>query len=138
MSKIEEAIAVVDGSYNKETQFYSYGVVISSLDGTELTAFSGREKDETNEWQIPGELLSATKAIEWAHIKGYRKILIKHDYEGIEKFATAEYKAQGHSSTKYVQFLAKLKPEIDISYRHASEKEIEPAHDLARQALGKQ
>ncbi|GHV59598.1 hypothetical protein FACS1894103_3300 [Campylobacterota bacterium] len=138
MSKIDGVIAVVDGSYDKETQFYSYGVVISSPDGTELAAFSGREKDETNEWQIPGELLSATKAIEWAHIKGYRKILIKHDYEGTEKFATAEYKAKGSSSTNYVQFLAKLEAEIDISYEHASEKEIKPAHNLARRALDKE
>ncbi|GHS89205.1 hypothetical protein FACS189487_09000 [Campylobacterota bacterium] len=139
MSKTDEVIAVVDGSYSDETKLYSYGVVVSLPDGTELARLNGIGDDEQAkpERNVAGEVLSATKAIEWANANGYHKLLIKHDYKGIGDWVSGQWKANSYCATKYKKFVDEMKTKIEIDFIKVPRSEVKEADKLAAEARTK-
>lgn len=53
--KYNEAIAYVDGSYNKETKVYGSGIVFLSEGGCKEFSKSGNDKDMLDMWNVAGE-----------------------------------------------------------------------------------
>lgn len=92
----------VDGSYNKETERYAYGLVAVRDNIIEYIE-SGKSKDNSQKSirQIAGELQAATKAVEYALKKGENKVVIFHDYAGICHHATGFWERKEESSIAY-------------------------------------
>ena len=133
-------VAYVDGSFNKKESIYSYGVVIIKPDEN-ILEFSGigQNAEAASEWNIAGELLGAMSAVKWASDNGYSGILIKHDYEGIARWANGEWQAKKYCSQNYVKFLSKYKGKITVDFEkvpaHSGVKYNEAADRLAKQAI---
>ncbi len=133
-------IAYVDGSFNKRTGSYSYGVVLLK-NGIVLDELSnaGSDVEYAESFQIAGECFGALNAIKWAIAHDYKKIYIHYDYLGIEMWATGQWKANKKVSKDYVQFFQAYNSKIEVSFvkvkAHTGVKYNERADELAKLAL---
>lgn len=133
-------IAYVDGSFNAEISVYSFGAAIIRPDGEviELSG-TGNNPEAVSERNVAGELLGAMTVIKWAYENGFSKILIKHDYEGIARWARGEWQAKKYCSTNYVNFLSKYKGKLTIIFEkvpaHSGVYYNEVVDKLAKKAL---
>ena len=141
------AIAYVDGSYNIETKCFSYGVVF----------FTGAEDAEGNRQElhfsqsfshpelaemrnVAGEIMGSGQAMKIARKLGIRELTIYHDYEGIAKWCTGEWKAKKPWTRKYKEFYDEVSRDVQISFvkvkGHSGDKYNDLADELARKAVG--
>ena len=141
------AIAYVDGSYNVHTGQFSYGVVFftgaKDLSGKaqELhysQAFSHPELAEMR--NVAGEIMGSGQAMKIARTLGIRELTIYHDYEGIAKWCTGEWKAKKPWTRKYKEFYDEVSKEVQISFvkvkGHSNDKYNDLADALAKEAVG--
>lgn len=99
----------VDGSYNSSTQRYSYGVVAVRNNVVEhIESNSSKDNSQSNIRQIAGELQASIKALEYALIKGDKKVVIFHDYEGVAHHATGFWERKEQSSVEYYNKMNEL------------------------------
>ncbi|WP_291581136.1 ribonuclease H family protein [Clostridium sp. UBA6640] len=92
----------VDGSYNLQSEKFSYGMVAVRNDVIEYME-NGEAEDNSQKQlrQIAGELMGAIKAVEYAKSIGERKLVIFHDYEGIYHHAIGTWERKDSSSKEY-------------------------------------
>jgi ribonuclease HI len=92
----------VDGSYNLQSEKFSYGLVTVRNDVIEYME-NGEAEDNSQKQlrQIAGELMGAIKAVEYAKSIGERKLVIFHDYEGIYHHAIGTWERKDSSSKEY-------------------------------------
>lgn len=92
----------VDGSYNTNTERYSYGVVAVRNNVVEyIDSDSSKDSSKSNIRQIAGELEAAIKGVEYALRIGDKKVVILHDYEGVSHHATGFWERREPSSVEY-------------------------------------
>lgn len=131
--------AYVDGSFNKETKVYGSAVVILDPDGNVLLkkSFPGTQYNEM--WQVAGELRAAMAAVVYAEEYMADNLLIRYDYEGIEKWATGAWRANKEGPQKYVAFMGR-KRNLEVSFEHVKahtgDKYNELVDDMAKAAAG--
>ncbi|SFC21591.1 ribonuclease HI [Alkalibacterium subtropicum] len=136
----DSLIAYVDGSFNKRTKTYSYGVVLL-INDTVLAELSNSAKDPkyAESFQIAGECFGALNAIRWAIENNYKDITIYYDYLGIEMWATGQWKANKTVSQDYIKFFQAYQKKINVSFvkvkAHTGVLYNERADELAKQAL---
>lgn len=128
----------VDGSYDKNTRIYGYGMVI--ITDTELLQKKGSGIDTEEVWNVAGEVAGAVRAIEYALEKGYDKLTVCHDYEGIQKWADGEWKAKKTISKNYADVVRNARNSgLEISFRkikaHSGDTYNEHADRLAKEAV---
>lgn len=133
-------IAYVDGSFDKATNRYSFGVVL--LENNQVIETLTRVGDNPKyqgSWQIAGEVFGALHAIHWAIKNNFQKIILHYDYVGIEHWARGEWKTNKAVSQDYVATFKKLEPFIDIHFvkvkAHSGIEYNEMADQLAKDAL---
>ena len=131
-------IAYVDGSFNKETKVYGSGIVL--LEGDNVITTKQTHGTKMNAiWNVAGEISAAAGAVKLAEEFMPDHLIIRYDYEGIEKWATGQWKAKNDFTAKYAEFMNK-KRDFDISYEHVKahtgDKYNEMADDLALEAAG--
>ena len=82
-----DALAFVDGSFQKETKIYGYGVVFMERGG-KLSKHQGFGTEEAyaEMRNVSGEILGAKYAVELAIEKRLSSITIFHDYQGISSY----------------------------------------------------
>ncbi|MFA5527465.1 MAG: ribonuclease H family protein [Peptostreptococcales bacterium] len=134
------AHAYVDGSYSDSKNRYAYGAVLISPNGTiEEICGSDNNENALSSRNVAGELAGAMQAIQWAVKEGYKGIMIYHDYEGIQKWATGEWQAKSYVALKYLEFLQKYKKKLNIEFTkvlaHSGNKYNEMADALAKKGL---
>ena len=133
------AVAYVDGSFNNETKEFSYGAVI--FWGNKEYQFSDKFNDEklAEMHNVAGELKGAEKAMEFALENKISKLSIYHDYEGIAKWCTDEWKAKKEGTKAYKNFYKKIKEKVNIDFikvkGHSGDKYNELADKLAKEAM---
>ena len=99
----------VDGSYNNNTERYSYGVVAVRNNVVEyIDSNSSGNSSKNNTRQIAGELEGAVKGVEYALNKGDKKVVIFHDYEGVSHHATGLWERREQSSVEYYNKMKEL------------------------------
>lgn len=133
--------AYVDGSYisDKKKEF-SYGMVILRKGVEEYKA---KEKIEDSELaamhNVAGEIKGAEAAMRYALQHGADKLIIYHDYEGIAKWCTGEWKANKKGTQAYKQYFDSIKDKMQIKFvkvtGHSNNKYNDLADKLAKQAL---
>jgi ribonuclease HI len=130
----------VDGSYDKTTETFSYGMVV--LTGTEELCFSQKieDKELAKMHNVAGEIKGAEAAMQYAADNGIPSIIIYHDYEGIAKWCTGAWKANKTGTQAYKAFYDTMKKTIAIQFLkvtgHSNNKYNDMADELAKKALG--
>ena len=135
-----EAIAYVDGSYRDDTKEFSYGIVFF-YDKEEIHMCKKLTDPELASMRnVAGEIKASEEAIRYALELGCKKITIYHDYEGIAKWPTGEWKANKKGTIAYKLFYMQASLNIDINFvkvtGHSGDKYNEMADQLAKKALG--
>lgn len=128
----------VDGSFNKKTGVYGYGVIFVNDKSTYLG--SGYKESLASMRNVAGEILGAQKAIEVAIEKGYKTVVVYHDYTGIAQWALGSWKTNKPDTQAYRQFILEKQKQIDIQFvkvdAHTGVEFNEMADRLAKDACG--
>lgn len=136
-----DALAFVDGSFQKETKIYGYGVVFMERGG-KLSKHQGFGTEETyaEMRNVSGEILGAKYAVELAIEKRLSSITIFHDYQGISSWAEGEWKCKKEKTVEYRDFMKeakkKIRPEFFKVPAHSGIYFNEMADALAKEAAG--
>lgn len=133
-------VAYVDGSFSLELNQYSYGVVmIIEEEVIEKLKGVGKSPEMAEMRNVSGELLGAMKAIKWAYLNKYKKVIIHHDYTGIAKWANGVWKRNKEGTQQYKAFIDKYRKKLAIEFvkvpAHAGIEYNEMADELAKEAL---
>lgn len=133
-------IAYVDGSFDAASWRYSCGVVI--LNGNRETHLSdcGDDPELATMRNVAGEILGATMAMQYAKDNGMKEIMIVHDYEGIAKWCTGEWKCNKDGTKEYRDFFLDMSNSINIGFKkvkgHSGDFYNDLADCLAKKELG--
>ena len=101
----------------------------------------GNEADYLSARNVAGEIFAALNAMQWAVEHGYSSVRIFHDYEGIGKWATGDWKTNTPISIMYAQTVREIyAPKLHISFckveAHTGVTYNELADQLAKAAVG--
>lgn len=136
----DEAVAYVDGSYDKVSGDFSCGVVFL-FRGEEITfhhRFSDKELSTMR--NVAGEIKGAESAMRYAKEHQIKRLVIYHDYEGIAKWCTGAWKANREGTKAYKAFYEEMAQDMEIRFQkvrgHSGDKYNDMADGLARAALG--
>lgn len=135
-----DMIAYVDGSYDVSNGVYSYGLVVLQP-GCETFYESEADDDAklADMRNVAGELAGARRAMHYALEHGAESLLIVHDYNGIEKWCTKEWKANKAGTRDYVDLCDRVRTSLSISFQkvksHSGDTYNDMADQLAKQAL---
>lgn len=125
-------IAYVDGSYNKTASRYGFGCVIITPDKEVIRESGwGDEPDEIAIHNVAGELKGALYAARWTIMKGYKKLEIRHDYEGVAKWAVGAWKANRSITKAYGYEMRKLRSNVEITFKKVHAHTGDPLNDEA-------
>ncbi|MDO5336744.1 MAG: ribonuclease H family protein [Eubacteriales bacterium] len=132
--------AYVDGSYLQETGEFSYGMII--LQNGREYCFSQKIEDRelASMHNVAGEIKGAEAAMRYALENGIKRLTIYHDYEGIAKWCTGQWKANKAGTQSYRDFYQAIKDKVQIKFvkvrGHSDNKYNDIADELAKAALG--
>lgn len=134
-------VAFCDGSYDDSLKRYSYGVLIiyDNFKESEICGYSNNPKYLSSR-NVIGEILGVINALDWAVSNGYSKIKIYHDYEGLEKWISGEWKAESETAKMFVAvFKNKYSDIVQAEFSkvkgHSNNKYNDKADELAQKAL---
>ncbi|MBJ6745797.1 ribonuclease H family protein [Streptococcus sp. 121] len=133
--------AYVDGSYDKRNKAYGSGVSFI-LNGKEIESlsFAGDRDIFLESHQVAGECLASLAAIKWAVLHEYPSITICYDYQGVESWATGDWKTNKPISQVYKKEFDRYAPLIQVHFRKVHAHSGDPLNDradqLAKAALG--
>lgn len=133
-------VAYVDGSYEHSLLKYAFGCVFLLPDRRLLTEKgSGNNPESAKLRNVTGEMLGAMFAVKWAIKNGFKKIEIRYDYEGVEKWVTGAWKSKTELTKKYAEAMRSWSNKIGISFTkvvaHTNVYYNEMADRLAKEAL---
>lgn len=130
----------VDGSYSSNPPIYGSGwVAVEGDESIKKKSFSGEDERYLKSNQVPGEVFGCIDAINWAKESGYKGVIIYYDYEGIEKWATGQWKANSDVAKDYIILYKQASCGIDVVFRkvkaHSGVNFNEVADKLAKSSL---
>lgn len=132
--------AYVDGSFNSMTNVYGSGVVILNGETEICLSDSGDDEEMAKMRNVAGEILAAKLAMEYACEKGYPSVEIVHDYEGIARWCTGEWKTNKAGTQAYKKEYEFYKDKIKIVFTkvkgHSGDKYNDMADEVAKRAAG--
>ena len=133
-------ITYVDGSYEHSLEKYAFGCVFLMPDGTiYVENGSGNNPESAKLRNVTGEMLGAMFAVRFAIKNGFKKVEIRYDYEGVEKWVTGAWKSKTELTQKYALSMQMWKAQIQMSFTkvtaHSNVYYNEMADQLAKQAL---
>ena len=132
-------VAYVDGSFDASRGAYSYGCIL--LHGNERKemsqAFVGTE--DVSMRNVAGELEGAMAAMAYCETHEIHNLNLYYDYQGIESWATGEWKRNKPGTIRYKEFydhLQKVKVYFHKVIGHSGVELNEAVDQLAKAALG--
>ena len=135
-----ELTAYVDGSYNTATGEYGYGAVIITADGEVELYEKGTDQELAQMRNVAGEIKASEAAMRYAMENGYKSITIFHDYEGIARWCTGDWKTNKEGTKEYKNFFDEVSKKIEVSFvkvkGHSGDKYNDKADMLAKRAAG--
>lgn len=135
----DTVIAYVDGSFNLPEKIYGAGVVLIKDGNEEYFKKSYSDSFYTHR-NVAGEVKASELAINLAIEKGYKKIIIYHDYQGIKSWADGDWKTNNELTKSYKAFVDRKREEIQIGFvkvkGHSNDKYNDLADRLAKDACG--
>ena len=135
----DTVIAYVDGSFNLPEKTYGAGVVLIKDGNEEYFKESYTDSFYTHR-NVAGEVKASELAINLAIEKGYEKIIIYHDYQGIKSWADGDWKTNNELTKSYKAFIDEKRKVIGIGFvkvkGHSNDKYNDLADRLAKDACG--
>lgn len=134
--------AYVDGSYSQEKEEYGSGVVLIFPSGNiEEIFFSGQHEEAKSMRNVAGELSASMRAMLESKKRGYKKLILCYDYQGIEKWLDESWKTKNSMTKIYKQWYENnIKGQVEVEFRwvkgHSGDKYNELADKLAKKSLG--
>ena len=99
----------MDGSYDVTQEKSAFGAIIFSHGSNRDILYKAFTKQLGEEFislrNVAAELEAVKESINWAIQYGKSKISIYYDYEGIEKWADGQWKANKAITKEYVRFI---------------------------------
>ena len=134
------AVAYVDGSYHVGTGEFSCGAVLF-WNGEELhfsQKFTDTELAQMR--NVAGEIKGAETVLTYCMEHDVPAVTIYHDYEGVAKWATGEWKTNKDGTKAYRAFCLEAAKRLRFSFvkvkGHSGDKYNDLADRLAKDALG--
>lgn len=113
----DELIAYVDGSYEHSLLKYAFGCIFLMPDGlVYVENGSGNNPENAKLRNVTGEMLGSMFAVRWAIKNGFKKIELRYDYEGVEKWVTGAWKSKTELTQKYALSMQMWQAQIDIRF----------------------
>lgn len=110
-------LAYVDGSYDDSIKKYAFGCVFILPDGRIFTEYGNGDNPQSLQHRnVTGEMLGAMYAVKTAMFNGYRRVEIRYDYEGIEKWVTGAWRSKTELTQKYAQAMRGWRQDIQILF----------------------
>ncbi len=137
---LSKPIAYVDGSFNKDTNEYSFGAILVCQD--KMKSYKHKfSKDEYSTFRnVAGEVRGASFIINKAISFGMKELNLYYDYAGIENWYMGLWKANNELTKEYQEFAKKAKEKIDVKFikvkSHSNNKYNDLVDKLAKEALG--
>lgn len=133
-------ITYVDGSYEHSLGKYAFGCVFLMPDGTiYVENGSGNNPESAKLRNVTGEMLGAMFAVRFAIKNGFKRVEIRYDYEGVEKWVTGAWKAKTELTQKYSMSMRMWQAQIEMCFTkvaaHSNVYYNEMADQLAKQGL---
>lgn len=138
-----EVIAFVDGSYDVTQKKSAFGAIIFSHGGNRDVLYKAFTEDLGKKFislrNVAAELEAVKESINWALQYNKSKISIYYDYEGIEKWTDAQWKANNTITKEYVRFIQEKRALLQIEFikvpAHSGVQFNEDVDAIARNAL---
>ena len=110
-------VCYVDGSWRPSypTRVGS-AVIIVDGDKTEELFFSKEDLELSKQRNVGGELRASMVAIKTAIDRGYDKVQIHYDYEGIEKWCIGVWRAKNKYTKAYKEYCQEMMKHIKIEF----------------------
>ncbi len=137
-----ELVAYVDGSYDPQSRLVGGGALILLADSMdEVATISEAALDLGRHQNVAGEILGATRALQWCLDWSFDSITVVYDYVGLEKWATQEWRANKPITQAYADFvttarLGGLRIDFQHVKSHSGNQYNDRADKLARLAIG--
>lgn len=110
-------LAYVDGSYDDSLKKYAFGCVFLLPDGRIYAEYGNGDNEQSLQHRnVTGEMLGAMYAVKVAMINNYRRLEIRYDYQGIEKWVTGEWRSRTELTQKYAGAMREWGRSIGISF----------------------
>ncbi len=131
--------AYVDGSFDLSKKAYSYGcILLYQGERREISrAFVGGE--DVSMRNVAGELEGAMAAMKFCEERKIKTLHLYYDYQGIESWATGEWKRNRSGTIRYKEFYDSLKNVKVVFHKvkgHSGVELNEAVDRLAKAALG--
>lgn len=134
----DTATAYCNGSFDNNTQKFSYGAII--IHNNQTVKFSQAFDAFDTGRNITGEIFGAMKAMQYCLENNIKSLDLYYDYAGIEAWATGTWKANKEITKRYVKFYEALKDKLDVNFikvqAHTDVELNEKVDRLAKVALG--
>lgn len=134
-----DMIAYVDGSFGMAPNCYSSGIVILESTTNDVKLFKGLVTNPhySSARNVSGEILASIYVLKYAYDKGYKKIKIYHDYEGIAKWYNGYWKSNSDNISGLYQYFKdkyckKIKVDFEWVHGHTGDYYNEVADKLAK------
>lgn len=136
----EAALAYVDGSYNAQTGRFGCGVLFCWQD-EKKRFYQGFDDPTLRDMRnVAGEIKAAEFAMRYCVEHGIPRLVIRHDYEGIAKWCTGEWKANKEGTRAYRDVYQSLSSSVQVVFEkvkgHSGEAGNEEADRLAKMGSG--
>lgn len=133
-------LAYVDGSYDDSLKKYAFGCVFLLPDGRVYQEYGNGDREQSLQHRnVTGEMLGAMYAVKVAMLNGFRRIEIRYDYQGIEKWVTGEWRARTELTGKYARAMRDWGRNIEMCFvkvaAHSNVYYNELADKLAKTGL---
>ncbi len=134
-----EAVAYVDGSFNSAKGIFGCGVVFLYNGSEKYISESFDDKSLADMHNVAGEIMGAIRAMELCLEKGIKSLTIYFDYNGIEKWASGEWKTNRDGTAMYKKFCDSVSDRLTVSFvkvkSHSGDKYNDMADALAKKSV---
>lgn len=135
-----EAECYTDGSFDVNTQGYSYGVLICWQGQEYELSHAFYDEEMAAMRNVAGEIEGARAAMKFCVEHGIKSLLLHYDYEGVEKWCTGAWKCNKKGTIAYKSYYDEIKQDLQVVFHHvkghSGVEGNERVDGLAKQALG--
>ena len=135
----DACIAYVDGSFDAAQKAYSYGCILLYQGQRKEMSKAFFHTEDVSMRNVAGELEGAMAAMEYCEKNHMSKLHLYYDYQGIESWATGEWKRNKPGTIRYKAFYDTLQNVQVVFHKvkgHSGVELNEAVDRLAKAALG--